>query len=75
MTKLPGPSGEGPTEVEPDVRKRMRRKTGTVSTDQPTAPLSNATTDTARQETAGYHYEPEAPLSPVAQKEESGNEK
>ena len=43
---------------------------------KPTAPLSNATTDTARQDTAGHHDdkrrrvdEPEAPISPVAQNE------
>ena len=63
-------------EVEPDVRRRMRAKTRTVSTQQPTAPLSNATTDTARRETAGDHDdkrrrvdELEAPISPVAQNE------
>ena len=27
----PGPSGEGPMEVGPDARRRMRGKTGTVS--------------------------------------------
>ena len=74
--QTPGPGGEGPMDVEPDVRRSMRGKTGTVSTEQPTAPLSNATTDTARQETAGDHDdkrrrvdEPEAPISPVAQNE------
>ena len=63
-------------EVEPDVRRRMRGKTRTVSTDQPTAPPSNATTDTARQETAGDHDDerrrvdqPETQLSPVVQTE------
>ena len=60
-------------DVEPDARKRMRGKTGTVSTEQPTAPLSSATTDTARQEIACDHDdkrrrvdEPGAPTS-VAQ--------
>ena len=44
-----------PMEVEPDVWRRLRGKARTVSTDQPTAPHSNATTDTARQETEGDH--------------------
>ena len=76
MTKPPGPGGEGPMEVDPDVRRRMRGKTRTVSTEPPTAPLSNATTDTAPQETEGDHDdkrrrvdEPEAPISPVARNE------
>ena len=69
-------SGEDPVEVEPDVRRRMRGKTRTARTDQPTTPLSEATTDTARQETVGDHDdkrrrvdEPETPLSPVVQNE------
>ena len=69
-------SGEEPMEVEPDVWRRMRGKTRTVSTDQPTAPSSNITTDTARLETEGDHDdkrrrsdEPETQLSPVAQNE------
>ena len=62
--------------VEPDVRRRMRGQTRTVSTDQPTAPPTNAAADTARQETVGEHddkrrrvNEPEAPLSPVVRNE------
>ena len=73
VTKHLGPSGEGPMEVDPNVRRRMRGKTRTVSTEQPTAPLSNATTDPARLESAGDHDdkrrrvdEPEAPISSVA---------
>ena len=76
VTKPPGRSGEEPMEVEPDVRRRMRGETRTVSTDQPTAPSSNKTTDTGRQETAEDHDdkrrrvdEPKTPLSPVAQNE------
>ena len=76
LTKPPGPSGEEPMEVEQDVRRRMRGTTRTVSTDQPTAPSSNRTTDTGRQETAEDHDdkrrrvdEPKTPLSPVAQNE------
>ena len=76
VTKPPRPSGEEPMEVEPDVHRRMRGETRTVSTDHPTAPPSNAATDAARQETAGdLHdvrrrvHEPETPLSPVAQNE------
>ena len=58
VTKPPGPSGEEPMEVEPDVSlRRMRGKTRTVGTDHQTAPPSNAITDTARQETAGDHEE------------------
>ena len=57
VTKPPGPSGEEPMEVEPDARRRMRGKTRTVGTDHQTGPPSNATTDTARQETAGDHEE------------------
>ena len=63
-------------EVELDTWRRMRGKTRTVSTDQPTAPPSSATKATARQETAGDHDdkrirvdEPEEPRSPVAQNE------
>ena len=55
VTKPPRPSGEEPMEVEPDGRRRMRGKTRTVGTDHQTAPPSNATTDTPRQETAGDH--------------------
>ena len=76
MTKLQGPSGEESMEVGPDVRRRMRGRTRSVSTDQPTAPPSIATTDTVQQETAGDHDderrrvdEPETPLSPVGQNE------
>ena len=53
----------------------MRGKIRTVSTDQPTAPPSNATSDTARQETGDHDDrrrrvdEPETPLSPVVQHE------
>ena len=75
-TRHTGPSGERSMEVEPDVQRRMREKTRTVSTDQPTVPPSIATTDTARQETVGDHDdkrrrvdEPETPLSPVVQNE------
>ena len=48
VTKRPRPSGEEP--MEPDARRRMRGNTQTVSTDQTTAPPSNANTDTAQQE-------------------------
>ena len=54
----------------------MRGKTRIVSTDQPVAPCSTVTTDTARQETEGDHDdkrrrvdEPETSPSPVAQNE------
>ena len=40
VTKPRGPSGGEPMEVEPDVRRRMRGKTRTVSTGQPIAPSS-----------------------------------
>ena len=70
------PDGEGQMDVDPEARKRMRGKTRLVSPEQPNAPLSNATTDTGRQETAGDHDdkrrrvdEPESPISPVAQNE------
>ena len=76
VTKPSRLSGGEPMEVDPEVRKRMRRKTRTVITDQPIAPSSNVTTDTARQETEGDHDdtrrrvgEPETSLSAIAQNE------
>ena len=76
VTRPPGPNREGQMDVDPEARRRIRGKTRLISPEQPNAPLSNATTDTARQETAGDHDdkrrrvdEPESPISPVAQNE------
>ena len=51
-------------EVEPDVRRRMRGKTRTVSADQPIAPIITQILQYKRRVD-----DPETPLSPVAQNE------
>ena len=56
VTRPPGPDGEGQMDVDPEARRRMRRKTRLVSLEQPTvSPVNAGTADTTRQEAKGDH--------------------
>ena len=70
------PGGEGQMDVDPESRRRMRRKTRMTSLEQPSVPPANTSPDTTQQETKEDHDdkrtridEPESTVPTAAQDE------